>query len=369
MGSILFAFLWVLITIAFITTLVITIVKIANKSRFTGVLVSTIALFFIGLVCFVGIFLALPSNNSYSFNQLFGDTEKTTASEDVTNLSDTPKKGLKGLKLGDKIKVGGVEVTVTKAEFVQPDDGYSYAENGKVLKVYYKFKNLGDDQVLVDSSDFTLTIDGETQEQFFGMNDDNAGFQHQLNKGNTGNSYLYYDVSDVDEYKVEMNFMPLFETYHADWIISRSEIDEVTGNQNAVDTEEIPTEEVEEVNKETDSDADDELKKLEAEEKKRQEEEDKKLKEEEKKQDEEDKKIEEEQKRQDAEDQAEEEAYEKELAEEERKEAEEEKKLEQEQQAQEEQWEKEQAEEEQRLQEEEEQYQKEMDEMDSSEDL
>lgn len=285
MNSLIFTFVWILISIAFVTMLVTTIVKIANKSKFVGVLISTVTLFFVGLICFVSIFLTLPKSSSYSVDQLFGEQQTKDKKTETKKLEDTPEKGLKGLELGDKIRVNGLEITVVKAEFVQPEDQYYYPENGKVLKVYYKFKNVDKKQILVDNSAFDLTIDGESQNQFFGMNENTPGFQHQLKKGDTENSYLYYDVPEADNYKVEMNFKPEDKTYKADWNIKNSEVKETESNQPLA-TEEVPTEQIpsseEQYNNNNAVQNNDQQKKLEEQEKKRQEEADKKAQEEEK---------------------------------------------------------------------------------------
>ena len=308
MNSLIFTFVWILISIAFVTMLVTTIVKIANKSKFVGVLISTVTLFFVGLICFVSIFLTLPKSSSYSVDQLFGEQQTKDKKTETKKLEDTPEKGLKGLELGDKIRVNGLEITVVKAEFVQPEDQYYYPENGKVLKVYYKFKNVDKKQILVDNSAFDLTIDGESQNQFFGMNENTPGFQHQLKKGDTENSYLYYDVPEADNYKVEMNFKPEDKTYKADWNIKNSEVKETESNQPPA-TEEVPTEQIpsseEQYNNNNAVQNNDQQKKLEEQEKKRQEEADKKAQEEEK-QAEADKKREEELKQKEEEKKAEE---------------------------------------------------------------
>ena len=310
MNSLIFTFVWILISIAFVTMLVTTIVKIANKSKFVGVLISTVTLFFVGLICFVSIFLTLPKSSSYSVDQLFGEQQTKDKKTETKKLEDTPEKGLKGLELGDKIRVNGLEITVVKAEFVQPEDQYYYPENGKVLKVYYKFKNVDKKQILVDNSAFDLTIDGESQNQFFGMNENTPGFQHQLKKGDTENSYLYYDVPEADNYKVEMNFKPEDKTYKADWNIKNSEVKETESNQPLA-TEEVPTEQIpsseEQYNNNNAVQNNDQQKKLEEQEKKRQEEADKKAQEEEK-QAEADKKREEELKQKEEEKKAQEEA-------------------------------------------------------------
>ncbi|MDT0702855.1 hypothetical protein RM652_06975 [Mammaliicoccus sciuri] len=324
MSSLLFALLWVVISIGFITTLIITVVKYAKEKQYSSYLVSTILLFVIGVISFVCIFVSLSFDKEYSYQQLFKE-DKPKA---VKHVSDTPKKDLKNIKLGDKIIVDGLEVTVTKAEVVQPDDGYSYSQNGKILKINYKFKNLEKGKKLIDNSNFQLTIDDEVQPQFNGMKDNKGGFQHQLDKGESKTSYLYYDVAESDKYEVKMNYETSKKTYHANWRINDKDIKDNTPQENPTEeinsTQEAPTYEQRTI-QQPNNNADEEKKAAEAEKKRKQEEADKEAKEkadkeaadkkaeeekaakeeEEKRQEEEDKKAEEaEQKQQEADEKA-----------------------------------------------------------------
>ncbi|MBF9298090.1 hypothetical protein V5G65_11145 [Mammaliicoccus sciuri] len=278
MSSLLFALLWVVISIAFITTLIITVVKYAKEKQYSSYLVSTILLFVIGVISFVCIFVSLSFDKEYSYKQLFKE-DKPKA---VKHVSDTPKKELKNIKLGDKIIVDGLEVTVTKAEVVQPDDGYSYSQNGKILKVTYKFKNLEKDKKLIDNSNFQLTIGGAVQPQFNGMKDNKGGFQHQLDKDDSKSSYLYYDVADADKYDVKMNYETSKKTYNANWRINDKDIKDNTPKENPTEeinsTQEAPTYEQRTV-QQPNNNADEEKKKAEAEKKRKQEEADKEAKE------------------------------------------------------------------------------------------
>ncbi|WP_436889121.1 hypothetical protein [Mammaliicoccus sciuri] len=278
MSSLLFALLWVVISIGFITTLIITVVKYAKEKQYSSYLVSTILLFVIGVISFVCIFVSLSFDKEYSYQQLFKE-DKPKA---VKHVSDTPKKDLKNIKLGDKIIVDGLELTVTKAEVVQPDDGYSYSQNGKILKVTYKFKNLEKGKKLIDNSNFQLTIDDEVQPQFNGMKDNKGGFQHQLDKGESKTSYLYYDVAESDKYEVKMNYETSKKTYHANWRINDKDIKDNTPQENPTEeinpTQEAPTYEQRTI-QQPNNNADEEKKAAEAEKKRKQEEADKEAKE------------------------------------------------------------------------------------------
>ncbi|WP_159314722.1 hypothetical protein [Mammaliicoccus sciuri] len=278
MSSLLFALLWVVISIGFITTLIITVVKYAKEKQYSSYLVSTILLFVIGVISFVCIFVSLSFDKEYSYQQLFKE-DKPKA---VKHVSDTPKKDLKNIKLGDKIIVDGLEVTVTKAEVIQPDDGYSYSQNGKILKINYKFKNLEKGKKLIDNSNFQLTIDDEVQPQFNGMKDNKGGFQHQLDKGESKTSYLYYDVAESDKYEVKMNYETSKKTYNANWRINDKDIKDNTPQENPTEeinsTQEAPTYEQRTI-QQPNNNADEEKKAAEAEKKRKQEEADKEAKE------------------------------------------------------------------------------------------
>lgn len=212
-------FLWFVISIAFIVTLIITIVKAARRKKVKGILISTIILFLVGLICFIGAVATTPEDDDYSVQK--GDDSNVSKASSSSN-DDSNKK--KTLHIGDTLRVGGVDVKVAKAEFVQSDNEYSTPKKGRILKVSYEFKNNGDDQVLAADDDFNLTVDSETQKEFFGMDDTDDGFSEFLNKGNTISGYTYYDVPEADEYKAELNFDPGMETYKANWIIKNSDI-------------------------------------------------------------------------------------------------------------------------------------------------
>ncbi len=224
MGSFIFGLLWFLITIAFLTMFIITIVRIAKKGKILIPLISSIVLFIAGLICFIGIFVALPENDDYSVKENESIEQSEKPSSDSNDEKEDESNEKKSLKIGDQLTVGKVDVTVEKAEFVEPEDEYSTPDNDKILKIYYKFKNNADEQILVSDTDFLLSIDGETQQEFYLMDDMKAGFDDQLNKGNTASGYVYYDVPDSDEYKVEMDFMPFYNTYKAEWVINKSDI-------------------------------------------------------------------------------------------------------------------------------------------------
>lgn len=131
----------------------------------------------------------------------------------------------KTFKVGDSIKGEGVTYTLDSVEHADTSSEYaSEPDNGNALKVNLSFKNENDQQILVDSTDFSIKVDGENYEEWYGSDDTNAGFSHQLNKNNTASGYIYYDVPESDEYTLELNAMPNFNEVKGKWKINKSDI-------------------------------------------------------------------------------------------------------------------------------------------------
>ena len=118
----------------------------------------------------------------------------------------------------------GVDIKVVKAEFVDNYDEYSAPVNGKALRVYINFRNNNDDQVLMDNTDFSMKVNNENYEEWYGSEDMHEGFSHQLNQHNTASGYITYDVPDSDHYTLELDTIPNFNKVRAQWIINKSEI-------------------------------------------------------------------------------------------------------------------------------------------------
>ncbi|MDY3696905.1 MAG: DUF4352 domain-containing protein [Staphylococcus hyicus] len=131
----------------------------------------------------------------------------------------------KTFKVGDSIKGDGVTYTLESVEYADTSGEYATEpDNGVALKVNLSFKNENEDQVLVDSADFSMKVNGENFEEWFGSDDDNGTFSHQLNKDNTADGYIYYDVPDSEEYMLELNAMPNFNQVKGKWKIQKSDI-------------------------------------------------------------------------------------------------------------------------------------------------
>ncbi|MBM9448065.1 RNA-binding protein [Staphylococcus cohnii] len=158
---------------------------------------------------------------------------KETKSDRKEDNKSKATNTMKNFKIGQVVDADGVDVKLAKVEYVNNYDEYSEPENGRVIKVYLKFKNNNDDQVLVDSTDFRMKVNGENYQEWYGESEGDSGFSHQLNKGNTGSGMITYDVPENDTYTLEMDATPNFENIKAKWNIKKEDIKEASNQQTS----------------------------------------------------------------------------------------------------------------------------------------
>src|SRR5699024_7918020 len=82
-----------------------------------------------------------------------GQEKNTDRKEDSKSKATST---MKNFKIRQVVDVDGVDVKLARVEYVNNYDEYSETENGRVIKVYLKFKNNNEDQVLIDSTDFSM---------------------------------------------------------------------------------------------------------------------------------------------------------------------------------------------------------------------
>lgn len=158
---------------------------------------------------------------------------KETKSDRKEDNKSKATNTMKNFKIGQVVDADGVDVKLAKVEYVNNYDEYSEPENGRVIKVYLKFKNNNEDQVLVDSTDFSMKVNGENYQEWYGGSEGDSGFSHQLNKGNTGSGMITYDVPENDTYTLEMDATPNFENIKAKWNIKKEDIKEASNQQTS----------------------------------------------------------------------------------------------------------------------------------------
>ncbi|MCM3155565.1 DUF4352 domain-containing protein [Priestia megaterium] len=126
------------------------------------------------------------------------DASSDTGSKQEAKKEESAKD--KVYKIGDTVKVDGLKITLTKAEFTSPNQ-YTKAENGKVLTVDVATENTGDTQAFIDNTDFNLyDKDGNKVEQYFGYDD--MAISGDVNKGRKMSGKLYFDVPEQDSYEI-----------------------------------------------------------------------------------------------------------------------------------------------------------------------
>ena len=65
---------------------------------------------------------------------------------------------------------------------------------------------------MISDVDFTCKVDGENYEQWFGADDQSAGFEHQLNKGNTAS--VIFTTMYLTQINIQSKWMQ-----HLEWKI------------------------------------------------------------------------------------------------------------------------------------------------------
>lgn len=130
------------------------------------------------------------------------DTSENTSSDTKQEEKADKKVEAKDkvYKIGDTVKVDGLNITLTKAEFTSPNE-YTKAEKGKVLTVDIATENTGDTQAFIDNTDFNAyDKDGNQLEQYFGYDD--MAISGDVNKGKKLSGKLYFDVPEQDSYEI-----------------------------------------------------------------------------------------------------------------------------------------------------------------------
>ncbi|VED59174.1 DUF4352 domain-containing protein [Staphylococcus simulans] len=142
---------------------------------------------------------------------------------------------MKTFRVGQIVDADGVDVRVVKAEYVNDYEDYEAPNNGKVLKVTLKFKNNNSDQVLVDSSAFTMNVRGETYPDWIGGDGTDGIFSHQLNQGKTATGTLTFDVPEAKVYTLEMDTYFKTANVKAKWNLHQAMIKD--GSYNEADSQ------------------------------------------------------------------------------------------------------------------------------------
>lgn len=135
-----------------------------------------------------------------------GAGESSTKTEQKAHKKE--KKKAKIHKVGETVKVNGVEITITKTKFVKSAK-HIHPHNGKVLQLNITVKNKSKQKVYVDSSHFNLYKGGKSQENYYGGK---APISGDIDKGKKLSGIIKYDVSKAGTY--QLIYSPAFSFDH-----------------------------------------------------------------------------------------------------------------------------------------------------------
>jgi hypothetical protein len=122
--------------------------------------------------------------------------------------AEEPKHEDKVYKVGDVIKINGVELSIVSAKFTNPQQ-YVEPEKGKVLTLEVEAVNKSDTQAFIDNTEFNLyDKEGNNLEQYYGYDD--TAISGDINRGKKITGKLYFDVPALEAY--ELIYTPTFST-------------------------------------------------------------------------------------------------------------------------------------------------------------
>ncbi|MBK3494298.1 DUF4352 domain-containing protein [Viridibacillus sp. YIM B01967] len=134
------------------------------------------------------------------------DAQKTEQTEKEDSANKTQEKAPVFYKIGDVVKLDGIELTIKSAEYTEEDE-YSKAEKDKVITLAVSVTNTTDKTIHADSSDFYIfDKKGNQLEEYYGY--DQFAINKDLEKGQTASSKLYFDVTA--EKTFELKYEPAF---------------------------------------------------------------------------------------------------------------------------------------------------------------
>ena len=142
---------------------------------------------------------------------MLGGEDTTTTSSTGTKVGESEAKQEekvedKTFKVGDKIDLDGLEVTIASAKYINASE-YTPATKGKVLRMDVNVTNNTDNKVFFDSSEFNLyDSEGNAMEMYFGGDD--LDISGDINKGKKLSGTLTYDVPEGSNY--ELIYEPTF---------------------------------------------------------------------------------------------------------------------------------------------------------------
>lgn len=161
------------------------------------------------IIALVILIIAMVACTSFFASEVDKELKKSDSVSSVDNNGDSKssdkEEAPKEFKLGDTVKVGDIQLTISKAQNQSPDQ-YIETKNDNVVVFDVVAVNKGTDSVFVNSGEFNLYINDEKTKEYFGSGD--TPISGDLNKGKTLKGKIFFDAPKGQQ--LELIYKPSF---------------------------------------------------------------------------------------------------------------------------------------------------------------
>ncbi|MGX8237772.1 DUF4352 domain-containing protein [Exiguobacterium undae] len=160
------------------------------------------------IIALIILIIAMVACTSFFASEVDKELKKgdEVSSVDSTQSTDDKKQATpKNFAFGDTLKVGDIQLTVSKAQNQSPDQ-YIDTKNNNVVVFDVTAVNTGTNSVFISSGEFNLYINDEKTEEYFGSED--TPISGDLNKGKTLKGKIFFDAPKGQN--LELIYKPSF---------------------------------------------------------------------------------------------------------------------------------------------------------------
>ena len=161
------------------------------------------------IIALVILIIAMVACTSFFASEVDKELKKSDSVSSVDSNGDSEsadkEEAPKEFKLGETVKVGDVQLTVSQAQNQSPDQ-YSETKNNNVIVFDITAVNKGTDSAFIDSTEFNLYINNEKVESYYGS--DEMAISDDLNKGKTLKGKIFFDAPKGQN--LELIYKPSF---------------------------------------------------------------------------------------------------------------------------------------------------------------
>ncbi|WP_214811353.1 DUF4352 domain-containing protein [Exiguobacterium sp. s127] len=161
------------------------------------------------IIALVILIIAMVACTSFFANEVDKELKKSDSVSSVDSKDDSKESAKdespKEFKLGDTVKVGDIQLTISQAQNQSPDQ-YSETKNNNVVVFDITAVNKGTDSAYIDNTEFDLYINDEKVESYYGS--DEMAISDDLNKGKTLKGKIFFDAPKGQQ--LELIYKPSF---------------------------------------------------------------------------------------------------------------------------------------------------------------